>query len=239
MESSKNLPDIKVGGLTRLSSIDFPGHLSAVIFTQGCPWRCGYCHNAPLLDPHQDAVYQWEEILSFLKGRKGLLDGVVFSGGEPTLWLSLADCMRQLRQMGFRVALHTNGAYPERFAQIIREKLVDWVGMDIKASFDDYERITAIPGSGIPVRKSLQILLESSIPMELRTTLHPLLHSPQDIERLAKELALRGASHLILQKCRLKDTLDETIRMKSYNWEPYLKECVSLASRSIPSVSVR
>jgi pyruvate formate lyase activating enzyme len=239
MESRTHLPDIKVGGVTRLTSIDFPGHLAAVIFTQGCPWRCRYCYNSSLLDPRQDAAYDWEEVLFFLKRRRGLLDGVVFSGGEPTLWPSLPDYMHELRRAGFRVALHTNGAFPDRLALIIKENLADWVAMDIKALFDDYERITTIPDSGIPARQSLQILLESSVEKELRITIHPMLYAPQELLRISDQLALAGVSNLILQPCRMKETLDPDLRLESFKWESYLKDCVTLLSNKFPSLVVR
>lgn len=239
MKSRKHLTEIKVGGLTRLTTIDFPGHLAAVIFTQGCPWRCRYCYNSSLLDPHQDASYEWEEVLFLLKRRRGLLDGAVFSGGEPTFWPSLPNHMEQLRGMGFRVALHTNGAFPDPLALIIREKLADWVAMDIKASFDDYKRITTVANSGIPAQESLQIILQSSIKRELRITIHPMLYTPQDLVRISDELALAGVSKLILQICRMKETLDPTLRLESFNWGSYLKSCMTLLSKKIPSLEVR
>jgi pyruvate formate lyase activating enzyme len=239
MESKTHLPDIKVGGLTRLTSIDFPGHLAAVIFTQGCLWRCRYCYNTSLLDPRQDAVYDWEEVLFFLKRRRCLLDGIVFSGGEPTFWPSLPDYMHQIRRMGFRVALHTSGAYPDRLSLIIRENLVDWIGLDIKALFNDYKRITRIRGSGILASQSLQILLNSKVNREIRITVHPMLFTRQDLLDIANQLSLAGVSDLVLQTCRAKETLDPTLRKESVQWEDYLKDCVSLMSKVIPTVVVR
>jgi pyruvate formate lyase activating enzyme len=137
---------LRVGGLTPLSTTDWPGMLAAVVFCQGCPWRCGYCHNPDLIPPRGEHEIVWEEIIALLRRRQGLLDGVVFSGGEPTLQGDLAEAMREVRALGFKIGLHSGGAYPDRLAAVL--PLVDWVGLDIKAPFDAYARITAAAGSG-------------------------------------------------------------------------------------------
>ena len=127
---------LRVGGFTPLSTTDYPNYLSAVVFCQGCPWRCGYCHNPHLLPAHAPGEIAWSDVLSFLRRRWGLLDAVVFSGGEPLAQAGLGDAMRTIRRMGFRVGLHTAGTYPSRLAQVL--SLVDWIGFDIKAPFAEY-----------------------------------------------------------------------------------------------------
>ena len=117
---------LRVGGLTPLSTTDWPGMLAAVVFCQGCPWRCGYCHNPDLIPARGDHEIPWEDVLAFLRRRQGLLDGVVFSGGEPTAQAGLADAMREVRALGFKIGLHTGGMYPQRLAAVL--PLVDWVG---------------------------------------------------------------------------------------------------------------
>jgi pyruvate formate lyase activating enzyme len=159
-----------VGGLTPLSTADYPKHLSAVVFCQGCPWRCGYCHNPHLLPAERSGQIAWSNVLSFLDRRRGLLDAVVFSGGEPLAQSGLADAMHAARSMGFKIGLHTGGAYPERFAEVL--PLVDWVGFDIKARFAEYRRITAVPGSGDRALASAMLLLGSGVEHEFRTTVH-------------------------------------------------------------------
>lgn len=137
---------LRVGGLTRLTSIDFPGRLAAVVYAQGCPWRCGYCHNPELLDasaPATPAALDWPQVLAFLDKRRGLLDGVVFSGGEPTLQTALPAALREVRAMGFQTALHTGGMYPERLSALL--PLLDWVGLDIKGPLQRYDAITSPP----------------------------------------------------------------------------------------------
>ncbi|MDD5304810.1 MAG: anaerobic ribonucleoside-triphosphate reductase activating protein, partial [Elusimicrobia bacterium] len=115
--------------MTPLSTTDYPGVLSAVLFLQGCPWRCSYCHNPHLIPADSPPEREWESALAFLRGRVGLLDAVVFSGGEPTLQDGLEDAMREVKAMGFKIGLHTGGAYPERLVALL--PLIDWVGLDI------------------------------------------------------------------------------------------------------------
>src|SRR5215831_3439565 len=105
---------LRVGGLIPLSASDWPGYLSAVVFCQGCPWRCGYCHNPHLLPARGSGGIAWSDVLAFLQRRAGLLDAVVFSGGEPLAQATLANAMRGVRRLGFRIGLHTGGAYPAR-----------------------------------------------------------------------------------------------------------------------------
>jgi anaerobic ribonucleoside-triphosphate reductase activating protein len=131
-------PALRIGGFTGLSCTDYPGLLSAVVFCQGCPWRCSYCHNPHLQAPFAATPIAWRNVERFLERRRGLLDAVVFSGGEPTLQSGVADAMRAAKQMGFRVGLHTAGIYPRRLETLL--PLTDWVGMDIKAPFAEYSR---------------------------------------------------------------------------------------------------
>ena len=126
---------LQVGGLTPFTSIDYPGQLAAVVFVQGCPWRCGYCHNPHLQPRGQPAGPRWGEVLAFLRQRAGLLDAVVFSGGEPTLDPALPQAIAEVRALGFKVGLHSAGIYPQRLQAVL--PLVDWVGLDIKAPLAD------------------------------------------------------------------------------------------------------
>lgn len=190
---------LQVGGLTPLTTTDYPGQLAAVVFCQGCPWRCGYCHN-PHLIPRAGETDGWLDVLSFLRRRQGLLDAVVFSGGEPTLQSGLLEACMVVREMGFKVGLHTAGPYPERLGAVL--PVLDWVGMDIKAPFSSYDRITQVPGSAARARESLQLLLESGVAYEIRTTLHAGLLSHAQVLELAHELAGAGVRHFVMQAFR-------------------------------------
>ena len=194
---------LRIGGFTPLTSIDFPGRLAAVLFCQGCPWRCGYCHNPELLDAGLPGTVPWAKIEAFLRSRQGLLDGVVFSGGEPTLQAALPAALAQVRTLGFQTALHTGGMYPERLAALLPQ--LDWVGFDIKGPLHRHDAITRTPGSGVRARQSLELLLASGVAYECRTTWHPGLFSGDELLALADTLAALGVSQWALQECRTPD----------------------------------
>jgi len=174
---------LKVGGFTPFTTIDYPGKLAAVVFCQGCPWRCGYCHNRELLDAAAPGVISWDEVLSFLERRRGLLDAVVFSGGEPTMQPGLKEAVIAVRGMGFLIGLHTAGAFPEMLKELL--PYLDWVGMDLKAPFSGYERITGVPDSGKAAERSARLVRDSGVRHCFRTTLHPWLESEGRMEELA------------------------------------------------------
>ena len=201
---------LKVGGVTPFSATDYPGKLAAVIFVQGCPWRCGYCHNPHLQRRTGASPLQWSELVARLQRRVGLIDAVVFSGGEPTLDPALADAMREVRDLGFGVGLHTAGAYPRRLAEVLA--LVDWVGIDVKAGWHAYDAITGIPDSGRHARASTQAVLASGVAHEFRTTIHPGLHSPADILALASTLSAMGVKRYALQQFRATGCSDQALQ---------------------------
>jgi len=200
---------LRVGGLTPLSTSDWPGMLAAVVFCQGCPWRCGYCHNPDLIPARGESEIPWDEVLAFLHRRQGLLDGVVFSGGEPTAQADLLEAMREVRALGFKIGLHTGGAYPQHLAALL--PLVDWVGFDVKAPFADYPRVTGAAGSGERALISLQQVLASGVDHELRTTVHPALLTDTELVSLGRDLAARGAKHYVIQGFRSQGCGNEAL----------------------------
>lgn len=201
---------LRLGGLTPLTTLDYPGELAAVLFCQGCPWRCRYCHNDHLLgaEPPADAP-RWHAVLDWLRRRRGLLDAVVFSGGEPTAQGGLTEAIDQVVSMGFRIGLHTGGAYPQRFARVLDS--VDWVGFDIKALPEDYPALTGVEGSGAPAWHSLDLLLASGVAHQVRVTVHPRLLPPERLTRLLDLLRRHGVTEPVLQDCRSGRMLDPTL----------------------------
>lgn len=191
---------LRVGGFTSFSASDFPDHLAAVVFCQGCPWRCRYCHNPHLQPTSRLGELDWDAVLEVLSRRRGRLDAVVFSGGEPTLQAELGAAMDQVRALGFKVGLHTAGIYPERLEAVLSR--LDWVGLDLKAPFLDYEKTTRVPRSGGPVRESLALLTRRGVEHELRCTWHPELLSPEDLARLLDEIRDLTTAKLVLQEYR-------------------------------------
>ena len=191
---------LRIGGLTPYSATDYPSCFSAVVFCQGCPWHCHYCHNPHLLPADAPPAMEWNEVIEFLGRRRGLLDAVVFSGGEPTLQEGLAEAARVVKAAGFKVGLHTAGMYPERLRKLL--PLFDWVGMDIKAPFGDYEQITGVAGSGVKARASARWILDSGVDYEFRTTVHSASLSRDALATSGRELAAMGAQNYVLQEFR-------------------------------------
>jgi pyruvate formate lyase activating enzyme len=171
-----------------------------VLFLQGCSWRCSYCHNPHLIPADVPPQREWRSALSFLHSRVGLLDAVVFSGGEPTLQDGLADAMREVRGMGFKIGLHTGGGCPERLGAVL--PLVDWVGLDVKAPFERYDAVNGVPGSGAKARESLRLVVEAGVDHECRTTVHPALISEGELVALSQALFALGARKHVLQAFR-------------------------------------
>lgn len=177
-----------------------------MVYCQGCPWRCAYCHNPHLLPGKAAGGIAWSEVLDFLRRRRGLLDAVVFSGGEPTAQPGLAQAMRAAKDLGYRVGLHSAGIYPRRFAAVL--PLADWVGFDAKAPFDAaYERITGVRASGAAALASARALLASGVDCEFRTTWHPGFLSTAELERLTLTLVELGVRRYALQEFRASGSL--------------------------------
>ena len=162
---------MRIAGLEKFSTVDFPGSLAAVVFAAGCNYRCFYCHNRRIVgDP---PLLSEAEVLAFLKKRAGLLDGVVFSGGEPTLQEDLPEWLARVRALGYKTKLDTNGSRPEMLRTLLAEGLLDYVAMDYKAPLEGYTPLCGADSAGVP--ESLALLRASQVPYELRTTLVPQL----------------------------------------------------------------
>jgi pyruvate formate lyase activating enzyme len=194
------LADLRVGGFAPISTVDWPGELAATVFCQGCGWDCAYCHNPELIPARGAAELAWAEIVAFLATRSRLLAGVVFSGGEPLAQRALPEAVAEVRDRGFRVALHTNGQLPEALGAVL--PLLDWVGLDVKAPSATYERITGVAGSGERAFESIAGLVASGVGYEVRTTVHPDLLGEAELAELAAELRAAGVTRWALQLFR-------------------------------------
>jgi len=189
---------MRIAGFQKLTLVDFPGKIAASIFTQGCNFRCGYCHNPELALPSlfQEPISP-EIVLSYLNGRRGLLEGVVITGGEPTLQKGLADFMRKIKEMGFLVKLDTNGSHPEVIADLLRSKQLDYIAMDIKTSLVRYAEMTGIACDTIRIKESIDLIINSGIPYQLRTTLVKEFCSDEDLGNI--QHVIGKARHYVLQ----------------------------------------
>lgn len=207
---------MQVGGIVPLTTIDYPSELAAVVFCQGCPWRCRYCHNPHLIERSLHAELDWHDVLQHLERRQGLLDAVVFSGGEPTVQRGLPDAVTEVRALGFKVGLHTAGCYPERLDELLPK--VDWAALDFKALPEDYAQLTGVPGSGERVLESLDYLIESGVDHEVRVTVHDRLLPTDKLERLLDLLADLGAENVMLQRCHTQQVFDPAIGENGPAW---------------------
>lgn len=192
------MPDIQIGGLQPFTTIDYPGKLAAVLFLRGCPLRCAYCSNRHLLDVG-DGEYDPARVFEWLQNRVGKLEAIVFSGGEALMQHdALIDYMRRVRELGFAIGLHTNGFYPDVLARA--EPLVDWIGLDFKATAARYNDMC---GNAIAYERMLQSLdfwLQTAKDLEVRTTCDPRFVSPTDLIEIAEILAARGVKKFAVQK---------------------------------------
>lgn len=209
----KNSESLQVGGFVPFTTVDYPGTLAAAVFCQGCTWRCRYCHNLHL-QPFCPGEWNWDELLSRLAERKNFLEAVVFSGGEPTAQAALPSAIRAARDLGYKIGLHTAGIFPDRLADVL--PLVHWVGLDIKAPFDTrYDKITGREQSFEAPAESLRLLLASGVPCEIRTTVHPGLLSPADLEDISRSLDSLGASPTKIQPFRPAGCTDRELLSES------------------------
>ena len=212
---------LRVGGLTPLTTIDYPGELAAVIFCQGCPWRCRYCQNADLLPGRGQNELPWGRVLKLLERRRGLLDAVVFSGGEPTLQAALLSAVKQVKSLGYKTGLHSAGIYPNRLERVLPE--LDWVGLDIKELAESYPAITGIPDSGEAAWDSVRRLIAGGVAHEIRLTVHPALLPPKRVAQILRQLDSMGADRVVLQPCRTARGLDPSLHsLPTADLAPYL-----------------
>lgn len=189
-----------------MTLLDFPGHVACTVFLGGCDFRCPFCHNFELVDGSEKPIMDEEELISFLEGRKALLDGVAITGGEPCLHKALPDFIRKIRKAGYPVKLDTNGYHPELLKQIIDEGLVEYVAMDIKNSEEKYALTCGLDEIDMaPIKKSISILMNSNIDYEFRTTVIKEFHEEEDFEKIGK--MIQGAKAYFLQRFTDRDSV--------------------------------
>lgn len=228
---------MRICGLQKLAMVDYPGKLAATVFTGGCNLRCPFCHNALLVTRlNESPALTEEEILSFLASRKGFLDGLVLSGGEPLMQPGAADFLKKVRGLGYAIKVDTNGCYPEVLADILSRGLVDYVAMDIKNSREKYPETVGIPRFDLTsIEESIKLLRQSGIDYEFRTTLVREFHTEEDIHAIGRWVG--GAPHYYLQNFADSGNLIST------GLHPLEKEELlalqGIAREYFPSVEVR
>jgi len=227
-----------IGGLEKFTLIDFPNNLAAIVFTQGCNFRCHFCYNPMLVWPRTEtpepdefhkeqgfSLIEEKDLFLFLESRRGKIDGVVITGGEPTLQADLPEFIRKIRALGFLIKLDTNGTNPYMLEVLLKEGLLDYLAMDIKAPAEKYEQVVGVPVNLDNLEKSVKMIMASGVPYEFRSTLLPVFHQAEDIRNMGR--MIKGADRWYLQKFK-SDTglVDATFEKKATYTD---KELESLA----------
>ncbi len=227
-----------IKGLQRVSIIDFPKRICSVIFTGGCNFRCPYCHNPELVvDWEKLPTISEEEILTFLSERRGLIDGVCITGGEPTLHNALPHFIEKVVSSGFRVKLDTNGSIPQMIEELLQKKLIDYIAMDVKAIPEKYDIASGVSVNISDIEKSIRIIMEGKIEYEFRSTVFPDFISSEDGERLGKWL--KGTKRFVLQRPRKLKMLLEVFKDRPTYAETELSKLRTVLSNYIDEVVIR
>ena len=230
-----------IGGLQKMTLIDYPGKVAATVFLVGCNFRCHFCHNPKLVVSRpgvEDSILHEDEVIDFLKSRKNLIEAVCVTGGEPTVQPDLAKFLLRLRQLGLLIKLDTNGARPEVIESLIGAGLLDYLAMDIKAPWAKYQAVTQKDISVDKLKQSVKLIIDSGLPHEFRSTVLPALHSLEDILEMAKQV--RGAQAFYVQQFRpLEDLVDKNFSTESkYAWRD-LEKILTQIKAWFPKAEVR
>lgn len=227
---------MKIHGLQKMTLLDFPGRVACTVFLGGCDFRCPYCHNFELVDGSAPAIMEEGELYAFLEKRRGLLDGVAITGGEPTLRPDLPELMRHIRDMGYAVKLDTNGGHPDRLEKILSEGLADYVSLDIKNSPEKYAQTVGLASVDLgPIRACASLLMAGETDYEFRTTVVDELHDAADFEAIGQWIA--GARRYFLQAFTDRDSVPFAgLHAPS---DEKMRQYAQIARKYVPDTSLR
>ena len=209
---------MKIGGLQKTSLLDYPDTISAIVWTVGCDFRCPFCYNKDIVLGNVEPISE-DEVLSFLKKRFGMLEGLVISGGEPLMQKDIVEFCEKVKKIGYLIKIDTNGMHPEKLKELIDKNLVDYIAMDVKAPKKKYDKLTNIRTNIKKIEKSIEIIKNSTVDYEFRTTIIPELLTNQDIMDIAKWL--KRAKRFYIQQFKVDTPL---ISPKLSKAKPYAKE---------------
>ena len=225
------------GGIEKFTLIDYPGKIACMVYTIGCNFRCPYCHNPELVDETTDVRISEQEFFDFLDTRKGMLDGVVITGGEPTMHEDLPRVMQEIKRRGFLVKLDSNGTNPKMLREVIKKTLVDYIAMDIKSPLASYGHTVARPVDTEAIRESVALIMASGVPYEFRTTLVKGMLSLGDIRQIGREI--QGAKLYVLQKFVSTKILNPQFRHKTSYSDEEMKEFQDMLSVYVDQCHIR
>jgi pyruvate formate lyase activating enzyme len=233
---------LRISGLERSSLLDYPGKISAIIFTHGCNLRCPYCHNPELVIEkfNKDKSFSEEYVLNFLKSRKGKLDALVITGGEPLVQSDLLPFIKKVKDMGFLIKLDSNGTFPDKLKDFIETGLINYIAMDVKSPKTEYKYATnsMIPRIGEKIEKSIKIIMNSGLDYEFRTTYVKSLHSLKSAEEIGK--MIKGAKNYYIQNFRPGKTLDPTFSTKENSFTTKeLEQIKRIVEKYVENVQIR
>ncbi|HPA83827.1 MAG TPA: anaerobic ribonucleoside-triphosphate reductase activating protein [Deltaproteobacteria bacterium] len=229
---------MRIGYLQKTSLIEYPGKISAVVFTQGCNFRCPYCHNPELVDPSRFTPHlDIPDIFSFLEIRRGRCDAVTITGGEPCMQAGLLSFIKEVKEMGYLVKLDTNGSFPEVLFEATMSGLVDYIAMDVKAPLSRYEETVRITCDPAAVEESIGIVMRSGLPYEFRTTMVKGLLNLEDFKAIG--CMIKGARHYILQRFVASKHLDERFAQAGSFSEEEISSIADILTRLVGRLSVR
>lgn len=224
-------------GFQKMTVLDYPEKVACTLFTAGCNFRCPFCHNALLVtEIDNQHVYEPGEILAYLQKRRGILDGVCVTGGEPLMHPDLADFLREVKDLGYAVKVDTNGSYPDRLRALVESGVVDYIAMDIKNCREKYGVTIGIPNFDLsPVEKSVRYLQSGAIPFEFRTTIVREFHTVEDVAKIADWIA--GAPKYFLQNFKESDHMIGS-GLHAHP-EETLRQMQKVAQKKVPTASLR
>ena len=227
----------KLAGLQKTTFIDYPEKIACIVFTQGCNFRCGYCHNPELFE-NKEPVLSVLAFFEFLNKRKGKLDGVVITGGEPTLHgKDLIEFIKEVKSLGFLVKLDTNGTHPDVLQELLNENLLDYIAMDIKAPLAKYKTITQTDIDTKIIKKSIDMIMNSGVDYEFRTTIVKSQLSVEDLRQIGE--LIQGAKRYYMQKFLATKILDETLMSEESYTEEEFKNLRTILEEYVDFVDYR
>ncbi len=230
---------MKIGGLQKLTLIDYPQKPACTVFLAGCNFSCPWCHSPTLVVPKEiekAPEVEKEYFFNFLEKRKNVLEGVVICGGEPTIHKKLPDFIKKIKNFGYSVKLDTNGSNPEMLQKLIKESLLDYVAMDIKAPLTDYKKATGIDIDSRIIKKSIDLIMTMD-DYEFRTTVVPGIHTEEDLISIAKEI--KGAKNYFLQTFRNKRTISDDYQKKDIFTEAEMEKLKEKIKKYIKNCQLR
>ena len=226
---------MQIGGVQKTSLLDYPDKISAIVFTQGCNFRCGYCHNPELIVMKKEPAWTCAGFFEFLNSRKGKLDGVVITGGEPCMQVGLIDFIKEIKNLGFLVKLDTNGTFPSVLKNAL--PLIDYIAMDIKAPLYKYKEITQLSIDIEQIKESIDIIMNSGIDYEFRTTVVKSQLSIEDFKAIGE--LIRGARKYYIQKFVPSKILDKTLMSEKTYSDNEFEEIINILFRYINKIVLR